>query len=445
MSLGQSKAVLESPPVIAQQEPFGGVLVADNFPGADWGAKVQAADTMLGTASGEIWMSLAAGTSAPAKDVTLNSGHVLRFTQGGTWNLGTSRIVIPAGASKTALLCDVPSGAKLQYKGSDFAIVIGAAGTTLTTAVTIKGIFIACQSSVDNAGCIHALCTLFVKVEDCELACNVANKQYGILSDGTGDFSAYMTLFNTTINLAYYGVKYTGSSNSNVIIGGSITGPSTPLSGSSGVNVDAGDSCNFVSLDIENYDTGLLLNSARTSVTCIRFEGNNTACEFSSAAASNTVFCINTSGTITVTNNGAASNNFYYSDQTLAIAGVTTPQIVFSHAYTGITANDTSHEAVFNPALAGRYRVSAILYVTSTGVSGSTMTVQAMVQNGNFAGPASSAVGNTSLNRTQGVDTYEYTNGGSGSAYAMGYKTTLTGTIGTAVYAVILTVEYLGT
>ena len=64
------------------------IRVASGFSGADWCAKVTAADSDLGAASGEIWIDTTAGTSACAAAPTLSSNHVLRFIQGGTYNIG---------------------------------------------------------------------------------------------------------------------------------------------------------------------------------------------------------------------------------------------------------------------------------------------------------------------------------------------------------------------
>ncbi len=60
---------------------------ADCFPGADWCAKVMAADSDLGATAGEIWMNQSAGTSACAATLALSANHILRFVQGGSFAL----------------------------------------------------------------------------------------------------------------------------------------------------------------------------------------------------------------------------------------------------------------------------------------------------------------------------------------------------------------------
>jgi hypothetical protein len=60
------------------------IRYADQFPGGDCGAKVNAADADLAANAGEIWVSNACGT-AITTPVTINANHVLRFVQGGTY------------------------------------------------------------------------------------------------------------------------------------------------------------------------------------------------------------------------------------------------------------------------------------------------------------------------------------------------------------------------
>jgi hypothetical protein len=319
------------------------VILADDMVGADWGAKVQAADTQLGVTAGEIWITQAAGTSAPAANITLNNGHVLRFLQGGTWALGAHSIIIPAGVLGAAI---IGSGGiettGLTYTGTGFAIVVGAAGATLTEGVTLQDLFIQCQSASDNAGCVQLLVTLFVNLVRCSLACNTAHAQYGVLSDGTGNFSSYTTLQFCTINLAKFAVKFTGSSNANILIGGSATGNLSVVAGSIGVDIDNGDSCNLMNFDIESYAIGLRLNSSHTLVNALRSEANTTDVNFTASATSNKVFTIDASGTLTVVNSGGATNQILYSDQALALAIAdinTSGQVTATHLAAALPVN----------------------------------------------------------------------------------------------------------
>ncbi len=73
-----------------QQNPRGRSVSANNFPGADLGAKINAADKSLGAAQGEIVVT---GGGTISTQVIISSGHVLRF-QNGTYATKTSNIPI---------------------------------------------------------------------------------------------------------------------------------------------------------------------------------------------------------------------------------------------------------------------------------------------------------------------------------------------------------------
>lgn len=60
------------------------VRYADRFPGADCGAKINAADAALGTSHGEVWVNQLCGDTW-STTVSLGSGHTLRFIQGGQY------------------------------------------------------------------------------------------------------------------------------------------------------------------------------------------------------------------------------------------------------------------------------------------------------------------------------------------------------------------------
>src|SRR6266536_3129609 len=60
--------------------------IANNFPGTDLGAKINAADRDLGTSSGEI---LVKNGGTISTQVILSPGHTLRFSPG-TYTLGTA-------------------------------------------------------------------------------------------------------------------------------------------------------------------------------------------------------------------------------------------------------------------------------------------------------------------------------------------------------------------
>jgi len=75
---------------VSAQRTTGRVVTANNFPGADLGAKINAADRSLGTAAGEI---LVRGGGTISTQVVVSSDHVLHFSNG-TYATNTSDIPI---------------------------------------------------------------------------------------------------------------------------------------------------------------------------------------------------------------------------------------------------------------------------------------------------------------------------------------------------------------
>lgn len=319
---------------LAQSTGLGAaVVMADLMPGADWGAKVQAADTLLGANAGEIWVTPAAGLSAPAADITLNSMHTLRFIGGGwsqpqVWMLGTSRILIPQGAFAVGISGSKGQQAWIQYSGTGYAVVIGAVGSTQTTHITIEDLGIGLRSTVDNAGCIHAICTEFLQINRCFLDGNSLYKQYGILSDGasgSGGFSAFTSITNCEINLCYYGIKFTAGSGSAHVFGGYLGGVGSGVAGAFGIDIDSvggGNCINVFCCDMEGWATALRIATGQNVLSGVRFESNATDILFDTGSSANKVTTFNASGLVVV-NSGAATNQVLYSNQNLALAATT--------------------------------------------------------------------------------------------------------------------------
>jgi hypothetical protein len=92
---GNSHVLGKSLPENLSPTRFSSIRIAENFPGADCGAKINAADADLGTSSGMILVNNACGM-AWSTLVTLNANHSLNFIQGGTYT--TSAGVVLSGA-----------------------------------------------------------------------------------------------------------------------------------------------------------------------------------------------------------------------------------------------------------------------------------------------------------------------------------------------------------
>lgn len=67
------------------------VRFADRFPGADCGARINSADSSLGSQAGEIWVNQLCGTNW-STTVNLSSGRTLRFVQGGVFTAGVANV-----------------------------------------------------------------------------------------------------------------------------------------------------------------------------------------------------------------------------------------------------------------------------------------------------------------------------------------------------------------
>lgn len=95
------------------------IRFADQFSGADWAAKVNAADADLGATKGEIWINQSAGTSATTA-LTLSDDHTLRFVQEGTYAT-TQAITL---GNRSAIVCDNIFSTLINYTGSSYAVEI---------------------------------------------------------------------------------------------------------------------------------------------------------------------------------------------------------------------------------------------------------------------------------------------------------------------------------
>jgi hypothetical protein len=119
------------------------------------------------------------------------------------------------------------------------------------------------------------------------------------------------------------------------------------------------------------------------------------------------------------------------------------PQVIAKILITGIVTSDVTHEAIFQPTVAGQYRVNVNIFPGATDAGGATMSVQATLQNGNSVGPVSSAIGCSSLVRAAGAVTSVPVVIVDSNA-VMGFKTVLVGALTTGSYSVKFIVEYLG-
>ncbi len=123
------------------------VRYADQFPGADCGAKINAADADLAINAGEIWVSQLCGTTITTA-VTLNTNHTLRFSQGGnyiysaafTLNNGTAIVTSPQSIDYDPMTFGDPPVVLVEATGASLPCSFQVEGLSVTFEnIAIKG------------------------------------------------------------------------------------------------------------------------------------------------------------------------------------------------------------------------------------------------------------------------------------------------------------------
>lgn len=116
------------------------IVIADAQTGNDWALQVNAADTLLGSNPGEIWISPSAHiTVAASVNITISAGHILRMF-GGTYNLNNKSILLTGGAATSSgLIGQGREIVTIDYSGSGSAIAPSNSTNNLTRNVTLQG------------------------------------------------------------------------------------------------------------------------------------------------------------------------------------------------------------------------------------------------------------------------------------------------------------------
>jgi len=122
------------------------IRFADQYTGSDCGAKINAADTELGSAAGEIWVNNSCGL-AWSSPVKLSTGHVLRFSQGGTYRLSAG-ITIMGNAALVG-----PQGA-MAVNTSPITMLQMAKGVNVPAIITVNGPAVTIQDLTIDGNCL---------------------------------------------------------------------------------------------------------------------------------------------------------------------------------------------------------------------------------------------------------------------------------------------------
>ena len=290
---------------------FNNVVIADQQSGSTWGQKVQAADALLGATAGEIWISQASGTGPLTADIVLSPNHTLRFIQGGTFSLGTYRIVVQAGSNNVGIIGSGPWGTTLAYSGTDYAVRVGDA-TANTQYTVIQDIVVTATSSA--AGGYYVQQHLHLHLLRCRFAgAGSGYTQTGVYLDGNGsvnNFSAYAKLDHLDIvNFGSgFGVYITGpgqsGNNSNVFIAGDIVGNGSGVGTALYVE---GDSNCIIGTDFEDVNIGVDVAGHFNMMHNVRVEGVTTYFQFESGSTNNTIWTITRASGVVVNDLGGTN------------------------------------------------------------------------------------------------------------------------------------------
>jgi hypothetical protein len=96
------------------------IQFADLQTGTDCGAKVQAADAVLGSSSGEIWVSTDCGTTWTTA-VTFHGPRKIKFINGGSYSIQMGNLIFQ-NTSPVLIDCGGRQNAVLHFKGTGVAI-----------------------------------------------------------------------------------------------------------------------------------------------------------------------------------------------------------------------------------------------------------------------------------------------------------------------------------
>lgn len=200
-------AIVETPAGPQGVSVLNGVLYADQFAGADAGAKINAADTALGANAGTIIYSATAPASATT-NVILSSNHKLVLQSPISW---TATITLPANSSGQDISC--PALQTLAYTTPDTSWINGTgvsnvsfhdcrfAGTLTAGAITRGALFTAANGvTVANNTASEALLVAFV-----------SSAAYTTCGDSTQCQYPNVTDSNSSLNIKVFGNKGSAS------------------------------------------------------------------------------------------------------------------------------------------------------------------------------------------------------------------------------------------
>jgi hypothetical protein len=307
---------------------LGASYQADQFPGANFGAKLQACINALNTSYGGTCDARNfSGSQSITANITISTSNAVVFLPCAT--IGTAnQIIVPAGTRNVSLRgCSLqgssPSsgsqgGTVFLYSGSSAMIQVG----DPTYAADTPGFHIdnavinTTASTSPSAQGLVAYRTQEMQVEEIYFLGNA--NQTGMTLDGTGNYTGgsflgnHFSGFQTAINAIGHQVSNPATTdwlNASTFVRLHIDCPTSsgsPIAGTYGINLQQGDGNTFTGGDVEGCNTALHLgaNAQNNTIVGLRNENSNNQVVTDAGSAYNNWITGGTMFTGKLTDNG---------------------------------------------------------------------------------------------------------------------------------------------
>ena len=273
-----------------------GVRVAAEFPGANFGERVEAALADCPAAGGcTIDARSLTGAQSLSTSLTISKPNVRLLLGPVVLTMGTNQLTVDAGTHGVEIVGSSPwggqpisgavlTGTVLSYTGSGVAVLVGD-NTQHTQNFALRDLAVVANNAGANVVGIRLYSTLMARLDRVRSLNNhPAPVGAGIeIRSGTGDhnYSAYNLLFqcvmdNWTRGIALVSESATFQTNVNQIIGGRIASFGPALE-TYGIDIQAGLSNTIADIDIENVTVGVKIASHSNTGRNITFEGVGTS------------------------------------------------------------------------------------------------------------------------------------------------------------------------
>jgi hypothetical protein len=300
----QTNGLLAQGPITANQ--LGAYFQVDQFPGADFGAKVQACMNALSARYGGTCDARNfTGNQSMGSNLTISAPNIALLLPCATLAASASLTVSP-GVRNTAIhgcayqggsaASGTTGGTVWNYTGSGSAFIVGdPSDGSDTGGFVLTDLALTVPSAGAAARAIDLHRVQEADIERVYLIGNNALGQTALTLDGTGNYTGgqfiglHVASFGTAVTLTG---NSTGGANASTFVRLHIDCPTSsgsPVSGGVGVNLAYGDGNTFTGGDWESCDTMLSLGSGATSntFTGVRNENSNTQINAASGSAYN--------------------------------------------------------------------------------------------------------------------------------------------------------------